>query len=425
MIEMPSKRPRLSDGFVHPASHHSPGKGTLHMGETPVRRRVSVDDSPEKYNGLSNAVRFESPTGAQTHLSSSSASPSSHADHSAGCSPEKDATPGGPGVHVLHGVGIAKVRRVGRATAEPADAPRTPESEDGSPRSAAPTAKKGSAPGDRHSRNTTTVLVEKDKKNQGLRQFSLRVCRQVEHKMTTTYNEVADELVKEFKDEETDVCDEKNIRRRAYDALNVLTAMDIIAKDKKDIRWKGWPPMMGDDGAPSAASHVHREKKRLRWKIEQKQRELQDKEHHLRELATQFVCLKQLLARNAQPEQAQTVAKHKILLPFVVVNTDKDNWIDLVISENKCSAEFTCTNPFKLHDDRETLNMMHGTLCPNGAIEEHLSPNIAKFLLSLKPGESRKRSNPYTSNAPLGVHGPSDDDCEVEHEEMAETDGEI
>jgi len=56
------------------------------------------------------------------------------------------------------------------------------------------------------------IINDKDKKNQGLRQFSLRVCRQVEAKMTTTYNEVADELVKEFKDEETD-SDEKNIRR--------------------------------------------------------------------------------------------------------------------------------------------------------------------------------------------------------------------
>ena len=56
------------------------------------------------------------------------------------------------------------------------------------------------------------LLNDKDKKNQGLRQFSLRVCRQVEAKMTSTYNEVADELVKEFKDEETD-SDEKNIRR--------------------------------------------------------------------------------------------------------------------------------------------------------------------------------------------------------------------
>jgi putative methionine-R-sulfoxide reductase with GAF domain len=33
--------------------------------------------------------------------------------------------------------------------------------------------------------------------------------------------------------------DEKNIRRRVYDALNVLMAMDIISKDKKEIQWKG------------------------------------------------------------------------------------------------------------------------------------------------------------------------------------------
>jgi hypothetical protein len=35
--------------------------------------------------------------------------------------------------------------------------------------------------------------------------------------------------------------DEKNIRRRVYDALNVLMAMDIISKDKKEIQWKGLP----------------------------------------------------------------------------------------------------------------------------------------------------------------------------------------
>ena len=35
--------------------------------------------------------------------------------------------------------------------------------------------------------------------------------------------------------------DEKNIRRRVYDALNVLMAMDIIARDKKEIWWKGLP----------------------------------------------------------------------------------------------------------------------------------------------------------------------------------------
>ncbi len=35
--------------------------------------------------------------------------------------------------------------------------------------------------------------------------------------------------------------DEKNVRRRVYDALNVLMAMEIISKEKKEIRWVGMP----------------------------------------------------------------------------------------------------------------------------------------------------------------------------------------
>lgn len=35
--------------------------------------------------------------------------------------------------------------------------------------------------------------------------------------------------------------DQKNIRRRVYDALNVLMAMNIISKEKKEIRWIGLP----------------------------------------------------------------------------------------------------------------------------------------------------------------------------------------
>ena len=48
--------------------------------------------------------------------------------------------------------------------------------------------------------------------------------------------QVADELVKEFKLDPSITFDEKNIRRRIYDALNVLMAMDIITRDKKNIR---------------------------------------------------------------------------------------------------------------------------------------------------------------------------------------------
>ncbi|XP_057462129.1 transcription factor-like protein DPB isoform X4 [Actinidia eriantha] len=87
-----------------------------------------------------------------------------------------------------------------------------------------------------------------DKSGRGLRQFSMKVCEKVESKGRTTYNEVADELVAEFADPSHSLTspdqqqyDEKNIRRRVYDALNVLMAMDIISKDKKEIQWRGLP----------------------------------------------------------------------------------------------------------------------------------------------------------------------------------------
>jgi transcription factor Dp-1 len=76
----------------------------------------------------------------------------------------------------------------------------------------------------------------------------MKVCEKVESKGRTTYNEVADELVAEFALPNNDGTspdqqqyDEKNIRRRVYDALNVLMAMDIISKDKKEIQWRGLP----------------------------------------------------------------------------------------------------------------------------------------------------------------------------------------
>ncbi|RQM28015.1 hypothetical protein B5M09_009823 [Aphanomyces astaci] len=100
-----------------------------------------------------------------------------------------------------------------------------------------------STPKKKKPRSTSTTPVS-DKGSKGLRHFSMKVCQKVEEKHVTTYNEVADELVHEFvtmRPAESVNYDEKNIRRRVYDALNVLMAMDIISKEKKEIRWRGLP----------------------------------------------------------------------------------------------------------------------------------------------------------------------------------------
>lgn len=39
----------------------------------------------------------------------------------------------------------------------------------------------------------------------------------------------------------TAAIDERNIRRRVYDALNVVMALGIIRKEKREIVWCGWP----------------------------------------------------------------------------------------------------------------------------------------------------------------------------------------
>ena len=96
---------------------------------------------------------------------------------------------------------------------------------------------------------------KREKSSNGLRLFSLKVCEKVKEKVTTTYSQVADELVDEYcknQHHRNDVTttttttthwshDQKNVRRRVYDALNVLMAMKIIWKEKKAIRWIGLP----------------------------------------------------------------------------------------------------------------------------------------------------------------------------------------
>ncbi len=71
---------------------------------------------------------------------------------------------------------------------------------------------------------------DRSKSQKGLRHFSLKVCEKVELQKNTSYNRVADDLVKDLTNPATagigkKTYDEKNIRRRVYDALNVLMAL--------------------------------------------------------------------------------------------------------------------------------------------------------------------------------------------------------
>lgn len=184
----------------------------------------------------------------------------------------------------------------------------------------------------------------------GLRHFSMMVCRKVEEKGTTTYNEVADELVTKViedrrKDDPTGKFDEKNIRRRVYDALNVLMAMDIITKDKKAITWKGLPTSASQD-----LDMLGRERDFRRKEVERKRAALQ-------ELLVQQVCFRNLVESNYS-EGAPIDGDNKIPLPFIIVNTHSSAVIQCNMSRDLTDVMFDFSMPFEINDDNTILKRL-------------------------------------------------------------------
>ncbi|XP_076454268.1 transcription factor Dp-1-like [Babylonia areolata] len=194
-----------------------------------------------------------------------------------------------------------------------------------------------------------------DKGGKGLRHFSMKVCEKVQKKGVTSYNEVADELVAEFSDprnispsDQALAYDQKNIRRRVYDALNVLMAMNIISKEKKEIRWIGLPTNSAQE-----CQHLELERQRRLERIKAKTQQLQ-------ELVLQQIAFKNLVQRNREREKTHgaPAPNSAIQLPYIIVNTSKKTVIDCSISNDKYEYLFKFDNTFEIHDDIEVLKRM-------------------------------------------------------------------
>lgn len=160
----------------------------------------------------------------------------------------------------------------------------------------------------------------------------MKVCEKVKEKVTTTYNEVADDLVREFTAQQNsinsplaDQYDQKNIRRRVYDALNVLMAMNIISKEKKEIRWIGLP------------TNSLQECQQLEKELHRKTNSIREKEKQFYELIMSQIAFKSLAQRNKEAEKLHGVPGPNscIQLPFIVVNTNKKTVINCSISNDK------------------------------------------------------------------------------------------
>ncbi|XP_051182914.1 transcription factor-like protein DPB [Lolium perenne] len=210
-----------------------------------------------------------------------------------------------------------------------------------------------------------------DKGGRGLRQFSMKVCEKVESKVRTTYNEVADELVAEFSDPNNNIeapdpdnpnaqqYDEKNIRRRVYDALNVLMAMEIISKDKKEIQWKGLPRTSVND-----IEELQTELVGLKGRIEKKSA-------YLQELQDQYLGMQNLVLRNEELYGSGTTPSGGVALPFILIQTRPHAMVEVEISEDMQLVHFDFNStPFELHDDSYVIKALNSS----GKEQNHVTP---------------------------------------------------
>lgn len=206
-----------------------------------------------------------------------------------------------------------------------------------------------------YSSENSPFKVRPIKANKGLRHFSKRVCDKVKTKMVTTYKEVADELVSECvgnSDSPTFLYDQKNIRRRVYDALNVLMALDIIVKNKKDITWKGLPT-----GSLQNSIYLVQEKENRLNSVKRKLLALQ-------EIIMQEVAMKQLVKRNQDNENEFGPPPHNtfVNLPFIAISADEDTTVEVEISEDQKQYDLNFNDKFSVVDDTELLKSMGFTL---------------------------------------------------------------
>ena len=264
----------------------------------------------------------------------------------------------------------------------------------------------------------------------GLRYFSILVCNKLSECNTASYNHIADLLIEESRrdkrdegrkpakrptaaaaaaatatdaaveaaaagDEEGDGLgtvegEEKNVRRRIYDALNVLMAIDMIVKDRKMIRWNGPPAhtlqLSNSSNSPASSTSPPPDRlSELRAKRSTLLSRLADKRSLLTEQVLEYVGMRSLLERNAEVESGSIDGDDvRLYFPFVLVNTARSTAIDCEMSEGRDAVSMRYSDVFSLHDQSVVVRMV-------GRGRERLWENIPKELQGLVVGLDEER----------------------------------
>jgi len=180
-----------------------------------------------------------------------------------------------------------------------------------------------------------------------------QVLQKIRQEQTITYQDLASSLIKSVHEiltvpgEGTPLSPEedKTLRRRIYDVINVLIAMGLVDKDQNMLSWTSVPNSTERDYVI-----LDKERRDLLKRIS-------DKRAQLRELMMQTTAVHNLAERNRKRSK-DVDPENRLPLPFVVVSTNKDAIIECEVTESRTDVVLNMSEPFKVHDDTEILKRM-------------------------------------------------------------------
>ncbi|CAD8133128.1 unnamed protein product [Paramecium pentaurelia] len=135
-------------------------------------------------------------------------------------------------------------------------------------------------------------------KNKGLRNLSYKVKKIIESEARTTYRFVADKLVSEDIEQKKE---EQNVKRRVYDALNVLIAAGVIIKKKKFLFATQETFKSGKYLIILIGCHNKEKWQKIKEDqqlLQKKHQVLSHKKQYLIDLVKKMLCVRHLITKN-------------------------------------------------------------------------------------------------------------------------------
>ncbi|KAJ1614454.1 DP1 DNA binding protein [Cryptosporidium canis] len=224
--------------------------------------------------------------------------------------------------------------------------------------------------------NSTQPVKELGPSTRGtLKQVAIRICALLKIRRISTQTDIADDLIMEClgpndplraasdsKYQKNRDSSEKSIRRRVYDAINVLISAKIIDKSNKNIIWRGVSSInhiLCSDNAPNC-DNLPLIQQNIRQKLAEYER-----------LNYLYQSLQTIIEHNSSNKAINNDQKSSLPCCLVIANS-KDSNISCIYRNNKSEVAIQVNSIVDFIDQYELINRVAACIRMTTASNSHL-----------------------------------------------------